>query len=242
MEKNASDERGIKIIKEDVKGFARTKGLSGNFKICFLDESEKLTPDAEDALRKIVERYSANCRFIMATNYVSNIEKSLKSKFHEIKFRRLMPEEIMKRLNDIINAESLRSVITDEQIYAIAENAGGDMRNAIKTLQGLCEGRRIPLGDEELAEMMPHPDIHKVGEMVRLALRGEFTESVKLLEDLSYVYSQDEIYKVIEGAFVESDFSDEDKIKIGLALGQITKYALDDKKQLYGFVAFLARR
>ena len=134
LELNASDERGINVIREKVKNFARTKSL-GNvpFKIIFLDEADALTPEAQQALRRTMENYSATCRFILSCNYSSKIIDPIQSRCAIFRFKLLEKKEIEKYLRRIEQNEKLS--ITPEAIELLYEGSEGDCRRATNLLQ-----------------------------------------------------------------------------------------------------------
>ena len=106
LELNASDERGINIVREKVKNFARTKSI-GNvpFKIIFLDEADALTPEAQQALRRTMENYSSTCRFILSCNYSSKIIDPIQSRCSIFRFKLLEKKDIEKYILDISKRE-----------------------------------------------------------------------------------------------------------------------------------------
>lgn len=134
LELNASDERGINVIREKVKSFARTKSL-GNvpFKIIFLDEADALTPEAQQALRRTMENYSATCRFIMSCNYSSKIIDPIQSRCAMFRFKLLEKKDIQKIIEKISEAEKL--TIAPEALELIYEGSEGDCRRCINILQ-----------------------------------------------------------------------------------------------------------
>src|SRR4030043_2112946 len=109
LELNASDERGINVVREKVKNFARTKSL-GNipFKIIFLDEADALTPEAQQALRRTMENYSATCRFILSCNYSSKIIDPIQSRCAIYRFKPLGPDAVKEEICRIASREGLR--------------------------------------------------------------------------------------------------------------------------------------
>ena len=122
IELNASDERGIEVVRGKIKDFARTAPIGdAEFKIIFLDEADNLTSDAQGALRRTMEKYSGICRFILSCNYSSRIIDPIQSRCAVFKFRPISPEDIAGFLGKIdsefMNVGSRRSVI--QIIYVI---------------------------------------------------------------------------------------------------------------------------
>ena len=134
LELNASDERGINVVREKVKNFARTKSLGEvPFKIIFLDEADALTPEAQQALRRTMENYSVTCRFILSCNYSSKIIDPIQSRCAIFRFKLLENKDVEKVLNHIAEKENLQ--ITPEAMEIIYEGAEGDCRRVINLLQ-----------------------------------------------------------------------------------------------------------
>ncbi len=134
LELNASDERGIAIVREKVKNFARTKSL-GNipFKIIFLDEADALTPEAQQALRRTMENYSSTCRFILSCNYSSKIIDPIQSRCAIFRFRLLEKKDVEKYVKRIAEGENL--IINPEAIGLMYDASEGDCRRATNILQ-----------------------------------------------------------------------------------------------------------
>lgn len=134
LELNASDERGINIIREKVKNFARTKSI-GNvpFKIIFLDEADALTPEAQQALRRTMENYSSTCRFILSCNYSSKIIDPIQSRCAMFRFKLLEKKDISKIIQKIAEGEKL--TINPDALELIYEGSEGDCRRCINILQ-----------------------------------------------------------------------------------------------------------
>ncbi|MBN1167531.1 MAG: replication factor C small subunit [Methanospirillaceae archaeon] len=134
-ELNASDDRGIDVVRNQVKQFARTSPFGGAaFKILFLDEADALTSDAQSALRRTMETYAMSCRFILSCNYSSKIIDPIQSRCAVYRFRSLDNEAITTMVQRIGHEQNL--VITPEISAAICFVAQGDMRKAINALQG----------------------------------------------------------------------------------------------------------
>ncbi|MCW8965800.1 MAG: replication factor C small subunit [Candidatus Pacearchaeota archaeon] len=134
LELNASDERGINIVREKVKDFARTKSL-GNvpFKVIFLDEADALTPEAQQALRRTMENYATTCRFILSCNYSSKIIDPIQSRCAIFRFKLLEKKDIQKIIQRIAENENL--TINSEAQEIIYEGSEGDCRRCINILQ-----------------------------------------------------------------------------------------------------------
>ena len=134
LELNASDERGIQIVREKVKNFARTKSL-GNvpFKIIFLDEADALTPEAQQALRRTMENYSSTCRFILSCNYSSKVIDPIQSRCVAFRFKILEKKDIEKVIKKI--AENEKLTVPQESVEILYEGSEGDCRRCINILQ-----------------------------------------------------------------------------------------------------------
>jgi len=141
IEMNASDERGIDVVRHKIKEFARTAPINAPFKIIFLDEADALTADAQAALRRTMEMYSKICRFILSCNYISRIIEPIQSRCAVFKFRPVPPEAMKKRLLEICKNEGLE--ITEDGLEALIYISGGDFRKAINALQGAAALNKV---------------------------------------------------------------------------------------------------
>lgn len=134
LELNASDERGIDTVRDQIKSFARTGTVGdANFKIVFLDEVDNTTKDAQSALRRIMEDYSENTRFVLSCNYPNKIIAPIQSRCAVFRVGRLTDSEINRIVTDIAEEENVE--YTERAIEAIVAESGGDARKAINTLQ-----------------------------------------------------------------------------------------------------------
>lgn len=134
MELNASDERGINVVRETVKTFARSKSIGEiPFKIMILDEADNMTSDAQQALRRTMERFTETCRFIMCANYSGKIIEPIQSRCAPFRFTYLPREEHDCCLRSIAEKEKVK--LLPEGLNAVFEVCGGDLRKAINTLQ-----------------------------------------------------------------------------------------------------------
>lgn len=134
MELNASDDRGIGIVREAILSFASTKSIfNTGLKLIILDEADAMTPEAQDALRRIIEKYTNNARFCLVCNYLSKIKPAIQSRCTRFRFGPLKESQIGPRMDYIIQQENVK--ITPDGRQAILELAGGDMRKIINLLQ-----------------------------------------------------------------------------------------------------------
>jgi len=181
-EMNASDERGIDVVRNQIKQFARTSPLGGaEFKILFLDEADALTPDAQAALRRTMETYAQTCRFILSCNYSSKIIDPIQSRCAIYRFRPLDSNAIAAGINRIAREEHL--IVGDDAIDAISYIAQGDMRKAINALQGAAILSREITRDAIYAiTSTARPD--EIEELLSLSLSGDFEGAGTVLSQL----------------------------------------------------------
>ena len=134
LEMNASDERKLESIRTKVKQFARTAPMPGtSFKVIFLDEADALTPDAQGALRRIMEQYAETCRFILSCNYSSKIVEAIQSRCAVFRFRPLDEDKVLEMVVDVAKREGVG--LDGDAAEAIASVSLGDLRKAITSLQ-----------------------------------------------------------------------------------------------------------
>src|SRR3989338_6563809 len=134
LELNASDERGIDIIRNKVKDFARTRAIGDvPFKIIYLDECDALTREAQQALRRTMENYTQTCRFVLSANYSSKIIEPIQSRCAIFRFKPLSREEIVEIIDKIAKTEGLK--IDAGAKKALFKISGGDCRRLENILQ-----------------------------------------------------------------------------------------------------------
>ncbi|MDD1715390.1 MAG: replication factor C small subunit [Methanolinea sp.] len=181
-ELNASDERGIDVVRNQIKQFARTSPLGGaSFKILFLDEADALTSDAQAALRRTMESYAASCRFILSCNYSSKIIDPIQSRCAIFRFRALSPEAITKEIRRIAEMERIK--VEDSAQEAIVYIAQGDMRKAINALQGAAIlTNRIDADRVYAITATARPD--EIEELLCTSLSGDFEGAETVLHNL----------------------------------------------------------
>ncbi len=175
LELNASDERGIETVRTTIKQYARTAPI-GNvaFKILFLDEADNLTAEAQASLRRMMERYSTSCRFILSCNYSSRIIEPIQSRCAVFRFRAYRPEAVRRQLERIAQAE--HKTITEDAYETILAVSGGDLRRATNLLQ-LSATHTDRVTAETLREYATAPLRAEVEGMLGAALGGKFLEA-----------------------------------------------------------------
>ncbi len=220
LELNASDERGINIIREKVKNFARTKSLGPvPFKIIFLDEADALTPEAQQALRRTMENYSATCRFILSCNYSSKIIDPIQSRCAIFRFKLLEKRDISKVIQRIIETENL--VINPESFEIIYECSEGDCRRAINILQSTASVSPN-ITPNLLSTIISGAKPKDIKIVLEYALSGDFQKSrEKLLETmLRQSISGQEVIKSIQKEIWNLPIEPEIKVKLTEKTGE----------------------
>ncbi|MBN2420917.1 replication factor C small subunit [Candidatus Woesearchaeota archaeon] len=175
LELNASDERGIDVIRNKVKDFARTKAIGDvPFKIIYLDECDALTSEAQQALRRTMENYTQTCRFILSCNYSSKIIDPIQSRCAIFRFKPLEKDQLMQILDKIESNEKLK--IKDSAKQALIIICEGDVRRMENILQS-CAALSKDVDDElvySLASVAKPKEIKKV---IESALSGKFIDA-----------------------------------------------------------------
>ena len=182
LELNASDERGINIVREKVKNFARTKSLENiPFKIIFLDEADALTPEAQQALRRTMENYSTTCRFILSCNYSSKIIDPIQSRCAIFRFKLLEKKDIEKVIERIGRNEKL--TINPEAVEILYEGSEGDCRRSINILQSTSSISPV-ITSELVSTIISSTKPKDIKVVLDYALSGDFQKSREKLLDI----------------------------------------------------------
>jgi replication factor C small subunit len=220
-ELNASDERGIDVVRNKIKNFARTSPLGdADFKIIFLDEADALTTDAQSALRRTMEKYTSNCRFILSCNYSSKIIDPIQSRCAVYRFSPISHEALKQRIAYIAQNEGLE--VTDEGMEAAIYVSQGDMRKAINALQaaGLMEKK---IGMESIYQITATARPEEIGELIDLALQGDFMGARTKLDNLliNQGLSGEDVIVQIHRTMFDKSMPDLLKVKLMDRIGEI---------------------
>ena len=221
LDLNASDERGIDVIRNKVKDFARTKAMGDvPFKIIYLDESDALTREAQQALRRTMENYTQTCRFILSANYSSKIIEPIQSRCAVFRFKQLSKEEIYDIIEIISKEEKLKiDEKAKESIYEICE---GDCRKLENILQSSAAISSHITEDliHSIASIAKPKEIRGV---LELALSNKFIEARNKLLDLmlSYGLAGIDIIKQIQKEILELNIDNKSKMFLIDKCGEI---------------------
>jgi replication factor C small subunit len=181
LELNASDQRGIDVVRERIKDFARTAFGGQNYRIIFLDEADALTSDAQAALRRTMEQFSGNTRFILSCNYSSKIIDPIQSRTAVFRFSPIAEDAVIARLEEIAATEGIE--YTEGGMDALAYAADGDMRRAINALPAAAAAGGV-VDEDAVFAITSTARPEEVAEMIELALDGDFTGARARLVDL----------------------------------------------------------
>ena len=180
LELNASDQRGIDVVRDRIKGFARSS-FGGDFRIVFLDEADSLTDDAQAALRRTMEQFSDNTRFILSCNYSSKIIDPIQSRCAVFRFSPLSDEAVSGMVREIAAAEEIE--VTDAGVDALVYAADGDMRRAINSLQAAATTGDV-VDEEAVYAITATARPEEIESMVTDALDGDFARARSTLDVL----------------------------------------------------------
>ena len=243
MELNASDERGIDVVRTTVKEFARMASLSSvPFKILVLDEADNMTSDAQSALRRTMEKYTDTCRFVLCCNYSGRIIEPIQSRCALFRFTPLPDEKIVENLHRIAKNEGLK--FTETGLRSIVEVAEGDLRKSINTLQAASSMSK-GITEESVYQVVGRAKPTDVHEMLNHALKGDFIKAREELRHLlvRYGLSGSEIVRQIHSEIFRLAVPEKKRIDLVEAVGEIDFRLVqggDEEVQLSALLAKLA--
>lgn len=241
MELNASDERGIDVVRETVKTFARAKSIGEiPFKVMILDEADNMTSDAQQALRRTMERYTETCRFVLCANYSGKIIEPIQSRCAPFRFSYLPREEHDHFLKQIAEKEQVK--LTEEGAEAIFEVCGGDMRRAINTLQASASLSK-PVDAKVVYSITGKASPVDVQKMIKTAMGGDFIEARKQLRDMiqKYGVAGSDIIRQMHTEIFRTDIPEPLKIKLAEAVGEIDYRLVEGSDEEVQLSALLAK-
>ncbi len=243
LELNASDARGIDVIRTTVKEFARMATISEvPFKILVLDEADNMTADAQHALRRTMERYTDTCRFILSCNYSGKIIEPIQSRCAIFRFVPLNEEDVAGYLKTIGEKEHVR--LEDSGLRALTDASEGDLRKAINILQAAASIGK-PIDENLVYDVVSKAKPGDVQDLLETAIKGDFIKAREKLRSLllQQGLSGKDILKQIHSEILRMPVAEKGKIELIDATGEID-YRLvqgaDEEVQLSSLLARIA--
>ncbi len=242
LELNASDERGIDVVRVQVKDFARTKAIGDvPFKLIYLDESDALTREAQQALRRTMENYTKTCRFILSCNFSSKILDPIQSRCAVFRFKPLSEKEILAVIEKVAKEEQLTvSAEAKNALYSVCE---GDCRRLENILQS-CAVMKSTITPELVYSMASVAKPKEVHDILLTAAKGNFLEARKKLLNLmlDYGLSGFDVIKQVQKEIWNLSLDDRRKVELVDKCGEVEFRMVegsDEYLQLESFLAFV---
>lgn len=192
-ELNASDERGIDVVRNKIKGFASTAPVNAPFKIIFLDEVDELTTIAQSAMRRTIEKYSNTCRFILSCNYDNKLIAPIKSRLMCFYFAGLNDDDMKTLAYRVIKAENL--IIPDEAVDLLVELSDRDTRVVLNTLQ-VCALLGTDITTDTVRNTLQVPNKKQVLQMINSAIDGDLDMAFEICSN-SIINSGFDVKKIL---------------------------------------------
>ncbi|BFZ63339.1 Subunit of heteropentameric Replication factor C (RF-C) [Saitoella coloradoensis] len=191
LELNASDDRGIDVVRDQIKTFSSTRQISmgpstttsgAGFKLVVLDEADAMTQVAQNALRRTIEKYTKNVRFCIICNYVNKIITPIQSRCTRFRFSPLPVESVRHRVDHVIEAEGVK--ITDEGREALLRLSKGDMRRALNVLQACHAAYPNQTSEEEVYACVGNPHPADLELILSSMMSEEFYTSLRTITEI----------------------------------------------------------
>ncbi len=240
LELNASDERGIDVVRGKIKEFARTMPIIMDFKLIFLDEADALTTDAQQALRRTMEQYTKTCRFILSCNYSSKLIDPIQSRCAVFRFRKIQRTVINEHLKKILSIEKIK--YTDDGINAITEISEGDVRKAINILQSASVSGEV--NEENVYNIASYAKPEQIRNILKLAIDGKFLDARNMLDNIMLNYGiagEDVLIQMNREIFYVEGIDDKTKMKVVDAIGECNFRLVEGANERIQIAALLAK-
>jgi len=240
MELNASDDRGISVVREKIIIFSKSKGLFCNdHKLVILDEADSMTKDAQNSLRRIIEKYTMNVRFCFICNYQTKIIPAIQSRCMKFRFAPLPRDQMMDRLEMILKTEGAK--YEKSGIEAAISLGSGDMRKTVNIL----ESSHLSFGDvndENVYQSCGQPTPKNIEAILEILLNQNISEAFKNVMELKNEFglALNDIISLVSEKIVNHDFS---AMKVAILIKDLAdiEYRLDqgssEKCQVAGVVS-----
>lgn len=242
LELNASDERGIDVVRVKVKDFARTRALGDvPFKIIYLDECDALTKEAQQALRRTMENYTATCRFILSCNYSSKIIDPIQSRCAVFKFKPLNKEDVFEVINMVAKEEGL--TISDSVKNTIFEASGGDVRRVQNILQSSATFSK-EIKEEDVLSIASLARPKELDMVFDYCVKKDFLSSRKKLLDIMLEYGLsglDMIIQLQKEVWKIEALSNNQKLNFVKDCGEVEFHLIEGSDEVIQLEALLAK-
>jgi replication factor C small subunit len=223
LELNASDERGINVIRDKVKNFARTSAIASDvsFKILIMDEADSLTSAAQHALRRTMEIYTRTCRFCLIGNYSENIIEPIQSRCSVFRYSPLSEADSKEWVRIIAAKESVN--LLEEGLDAIYEASSGDLRKATNLLQAAAATQGGEVDDIAIYSVLGRVSPGKVREMIGLGLKGDFLDAREVLRGLliDEGLAAVDIIRIVYSEVMRLNIPERQKVSLSDAIGEV---------------------
>lgn len=181
LELNASDERGIDTVRTTIKSFAQRRVKDCAFKIIVLDEADSMTTAAQQAMRRVMEIHSSECRFILICNTFSKIFEPIQSRCAILRFERIESSIILARLKEICKDEAIR--IEDDALSLVVDLSDGDMRQSLNILQA-CVNSSSVIDQDYIVKIIGLPSPKRIEKVLRTLLQRETEGALRMFDEI----------------------------------------------------------
>jgi replication factor C subunit 3/5 len=184
MHINASEERGIEVIRNKVKEFVSTKSFNPidiPFKLIILDEADAMTISAQGMLRRMIEDFTGTARFCLLCNKLKNIDPAIQSRCTNFRFAPLTSDDILKRIEKI--CKDMKIKYKDDGLKLIIKVSNGDMRKVLNNLQSIYMAYR-DITYENVSKCIGYPTHNEIDEIYKILLNKKYSIALKEIKDI----------------------------------------------------------
>ncbi|MCL4129406.1 UNVERIFIED_CONTAM: hypothetical protein GTU68_030745 [Idotea baltica] len=244
LELNASDDRGIGVVREQILSFASTRTIfSSGFKLVILDEADAMTNDAQNALRRVIEKFTENVRFCLICNYLSKIIPAIQSRCTRFRFGPLAHDQIKPRMEHVIEEERLQ--VTEDGKKALLTLSEGDMRKVINILQSTAMAFEL-VNEDNVYNCVGHPLRSDIKNILNWLLNENIETSYKKISELKTFkgLALQDIISEIHPIVHRIDFPSSVRVDLIIQLSELEQKLLSgssEKIQLSGLIAAFSK-
>lgn len=242
-ELNASDERGINVVRNKIKEIARSHVIPDDklgkvFNVIFLDEADELTPEAQNALKRTMERYATTCRFILSVNHSNKVIPPIQDRCAVFRFKLISPKDIQMYILKVAKKERIE--IEKGAAMSIGIFSRGSLRRALNLLyQASLQPDKVT--EEDIADITGQMDPELIGHLLMFAKTGNLKEADKLIYKIYYGgYDPEAILEMIFNYILESKLNDRTKLKLLARIGDVHHHMNTGDSALLQLRCFIA--